>query len=131
MRFGDEDEAVHMLRGVNKVQIGVYEVVDDGTGAGRPARASDFQPYDPIVQVQEEGDTVLVMAREDDGTIRRLLVVVDSDDELVIVRLRGDLEQVMEDAIRLGLSEGGHEELADPAVEEYRRRSAGDSPVFL
>ena len=131
MRIGDEDEAVHMLRGVNKVQVGVYEVVDQGNGTGRSARASDFGLYDPLVQVREDGETVLVLAREEDETIRRLLVVVDSDDELVIVRLRGDLERIIEDAIRLGLSEGGREELADPVVEEYRRRNDGSRPVFL
>lgn len=131
MRIGDEDEAVRVLRGVNKVQVGVYELVDGGNGTGRPARASDFGPYDPIVQVREDDETVLVLARQDEETIRRLLVVVDSDDELVIVRLRGDLERIIEDAIRLGLSEGGREELADPVVEEYRRRNDGSNPVFL
>jgi hypothetical protein len=129
MRFGDEDEAVHLLKGVNKVQVGIYEVVDDGDG--RPARASDFGLYDPLVQVREDGETVLVLARADEETIRRLLVVVDSDDELVIVRLRGDLEAIIEDAIRLGLSEGGRDELADPVLEEYRRRDDGSRSVFL
>lgn len=130
LRVGDEDDAAIVLKGINKVQVGVYET-DHRYGPGRPVRAADFQPFEPIVQVREDGEAVLVLALHDDESIRKLLVVVDSEDELVIVRLRGDLDHMIEDAIRFGLSEGGREELADPVVEEYRRRGEGSRPVFL
>ena len=131
IRIGEEEEAAHLLRGVNKVQVGIYELIDDGPGTGRPVHASDFRPYNPIVEVREEGETVMVLALEKDETIRKLLVVVDSDDELIIVRLRGNLESIIEDSIRLGLEQGGRDELADPVVEEYRRQNASPSSVFL
>ncbi len=130
-RIGEEDETAHLLRGVNKVQVGIYERIDDGPGTGRPVRASDFRGYNPIVQVRKEGETVMVLALEKNETIRKLLVVVDSGDELVIVRLRGNLEHIIEDSIRLGLEQGGRDELADPVVEEYRRHNAEPQPVFL
>lgn len=127
-RVADEPEGTAVLRGIRKVQVGVY-VRDRSTTAVRLDRhlePSDFPRYLPIVQVREDTDRVLVLAEMRGECMRRMLVVVDDLDEVVIVRLKGDLDRVIEEAIRLGLSEAERDDLADPTVETWREQNAAD-----
>lgn len=108
------------LRGVKRVEIGVYEV--RGLRRGFDERAAlgltDLPDWDPIVRIQEEDENVLVLINEKDEEIRSMVVVVAEDEEWVLVRIRGKLQQILEDAMRMAFTEGGKPELYERSREE-------------
>jgi hypothetical protein len=106
----------------------VYVRDGEGVRLDRHLRPSDFPALTPMVQVHDEDERVLVMAEIRDARMRRMIVVVDDLDEVVIVRIKGDLDDMIEDTIRLALDRGDHEELADETVEAWRasKRAEGD-----
>jgi hypothetical protein len=130
MRNSDDDEGFS-LRGVKKVQVGVYVRDDGGVRLDRHLEPTDFPGLIPMVEVDDAGERVLVMAEMRDERIRRMIVVVDDLDEVVIVRIKGNLDDTVEDTIRMALDQGDHEDLADETVEAWREaeRSAEDDEL--
>lgn len=98
---GDESMAMAraLLRNVKKVQIGRYDV------HGRIAlndipTPSVFEAYEgkgwiPVVTLREPDEVVWVMAKETHDDLRDLLVVVLSDDELVVAKMSGNLTKAV------------------------------------
>jgi len=110
------------IRGVRKVQVGVY-VRDDRDGRVRLDRhleARDFPDFEPMVEVRDRDERVLVMAASRGDRLRKMVVVVDDLDEVVIVRLSGDLDTIVEEAIRMALDEADRDDLADETVDAWR-----------
>ena len=60
------------------------------------ARPTARSRRSPVVRVHEPGEDVMVLFKEKDDVVRALLVVVAESDEWVLVRIRGKLDQVME-----------------------------------
>jgi hypothetical protein len=60
-----------------------------------------------------------------------MLVVVMEQDEWVLVRIKGKLERVVEDAMRMAFDKAEHPELYEPAVADYRkaRPAATEQPT--
>lgn len=131
---GDEE---FPLKGLRKVEVGVYEVRDTAGGVpeGAELTAAPWIGWTPIVEMHpEDRENVLVLAEtRSDGSTRRLLFVVESDDELVIVRLKGRLDRFIEEAIRFAFQEADRPDLIAPSLEEYRRGSGtgGEAPRTL
>jgi hypothetical protein len=122
-RYVEED--IPDLSGLRKVQVGIYEAPPGGAAPRRSMEADDFPTWEPLVEIRDRDDEhVLVMVRRRDDTIRMLLVVVDEPDELVIVRLKGYLDTILEDAVRFGLQEVDRPELAAQVTQEIQRASA-------
>ncbi len=122
----EADEDVVSLQGVRKVELGVYEPLP-GAGRQEGARAitaSDWPGWLPMVEMQTGRESILLLSEGTDLDIRRLLLVLEEPEELVIVRLTGDLGPFVVDAIRLAFVEAEHPELADPALERYQAREA-------
>jgi hypothetical protein len=118
--FTPEDEIP--LKGVRRVQVGVYEVTDFGDG-GYPRGHVDppeLPGWEPVVRVHDDDENVFVMLRQEDDAIRGMLVVVMERDEWVLVRIKGRLEKVVEEAMRMAFDQAEHPELYEPAVAEYR-----------
>jgi hypothetical protein len=131
------------LKGIKRAQVGIYNV-------GGLARGSDerspleieglLDGWQPWVKVHEDGEDVLVMVRERKGSVRGLVVVVAAEEEWVLVRLKGDLEQILEEAIRLAFDEADRPDLyarsreerglepIDPAVKETDAEPAAWEP---
>lgn len=115
---GDEVPDIS-LEGVRKVQVGVYQVKPGTWDADHPK----FDPaalgdWESVVRVQDDGEDVHVLLRTKHGETRGMLVVVSEADELVIVRLAGKLDRVIQDALRYGLREVEREDLYEPALEQ-------------
>ena len=124
---GEEDP----LEGVKKVQVGVYVRDRGGVRLDRHLEPADFPDLLPMVEVSDADERVLVMAEFREERVRRMIVAVDDLDDLdevVIVRVKGDLAAVVEDTIRMALDQSDHGELADETVEAWRvtERSAGE-----
>jgi hypothetical protein len=117
LRHGDDPD-VPSLEGVRKVEIGVYErrPARGPSRGGRDMTAADWPGWFPMVEMHSGPDNVLVLSEEMDLDIRRLMILVEDDEELVIVRLTGELGGFLEGAFALAFQEAERPELADPAM---------------
>ena len=108
------------LKGVRKVEIGVYEVkgLRPGLEARQRLELSDLPDWNPIVHVHDDGEDVFVLIKEREDQIRGLLVVVAEEDEWVLVRIRGKLNQIVEDAMRMAFDEADRPDLYERTREE-------------
>jgi len=123
-QFVDEQEVP--LRGLRRVEVGVYEV--EGLRRGRlepaPLDPAYFKDWTPVVRVREDGEEVLVLLREKDDHVRSLLVVVTEPEEWVLVRMRGRLDGLIEQALRMAF-----DEVERPDLYAKTRRERGlDAP---
>jgi len=116
------------LKGVRKVEVGVYEVVGTRRGVPepRPVQMPEMPGYEPVVHVHEEGEDVFVMIKIEEEQIRRMLVIVAEQDEWVLVRIRGKLNRILEQAMEMAFEQADKPELYEPALADYRARQAGD-----
>ncbi|MCP3980086.1 MAG: DUF4252 domain-containing protein [bacterium] len=118
---GDSDIPIS-LKGVKGVQVGVYRVKDDSWGdEPESIDPASLGEWEPIVAIREENENVFVLVRTRDERIKRMLVLVSDPDELVIVRLKGKLDQVIQEALHFGLEEAGREDLYEPALEQMEQ----------
>jgi hypothetical protein len=118
--FTPEDEIP--LKGVRRVQVGVYRVSDAARGdpAADLLEIPALADWEPVVRLRERDENVLVMLRQENDAIRGLLVVVMEGDEWVLVRVRGKLQHVVEEAMQLAFDRTDRPDLYGPAVAEYR-----------
>lgn len=130
VRKWDEDDIP--ISGIRKVEIGIYEVRDRSLRHATESSISSSQwpTWSPMVEMHGDGgENVLVLSEaKRDGSIKRLLIVVDEEDELMIVRLTGRLDDFMEQAMAYAFDQADRPDLTDPVLEEYRRSEevAGD-----
>lgn len=122
LNFADEADEIP-LKGIRKVQVGIYHPVDDfgtGEGTGR-VTAEAFRDWEPVVRMHDGGETVLVMVRERNARIRGMLVIVDDRDELVVVRMKGRLDRILREAMKMGFEQADRPDLLEPALEHAER----------
>ena len=115
------------LEGVRRVEIGVYEVKDykRGQDAPAPLDLTRLDGWEPIVRVHEPGEDVMVLFKEKDEVVRALLIVVAEPDEWVLVRIRGKLNQVMEQAMEMAFADVDRPDL----YAKTRRERGLDPPI--
>lgn len=107
----DAREASPFLRDVRRVQVAVYELDDESGGSydvKMPARIrsmTEDEGWELAVKVREEDESVWVMYKMDDESIREAYVCVLGDEELVLVHAKGRLERLMARALH---EAGGH-----------------------
>lgn len=120
MKHSDDDDEIPSLQGVRRVEVGIYEVTGlrDGVESPRRIGMNAFEGWSPLVRIHEAGEEVLVFTREQDESIRGLLVVVAEPDEWVVVRLKGKLDRIMEDAIEMAFDETDRPDLYARTREE-------------
>jgi len=99
----DANQASDYLRDVSRVQVAVYSTeslppVHKIRMPDRLQRMSD-DDWETAVKVREEDSVVWVMYKIDKDTIRDLYVVVLNDEELVIVKARGQLDRLLARAL--------------------------------
>jgi hypothetical protein len=118
LRIAGKDEI--SLRGVRRIEVGIYQVRGSESGGHIevPLEARSFSDWDPVVRVHEDDEDVLVMVREKKGSVRNMLVVVSDDEELVIVRMKGRLDDILEEAMAEAFDQADRPELYDRTREE-------------
>jgi hypothetical protein len=100
----DSDEALEILQGVRRAEVGIYRVTAPYPTDSAPRLASLAKRFTRdgwynIVRSQGDGDHTWVYSKTDpNGDLRGLLVVDLADDELVVVRLDGQLQAALESA---------------------------------
>jgi len=122
-QFVDAEEIP--LRGVRRVEVGVYEVRGLRRGVDEPRRLDPgyFRDWTPIVRVHEDEEQVMVLVREKEESLRALLVVVAEPDEWVLVRIHGRLDHLLEQAMSMAF-----EQVDRPDLYAKTRRERGLDP---
>lgn len=144
---GETREARHLLRHVRHVAVGRYPVrgAFDGRELAAPRALRRYQGdgWFPFVTVRDSASAVWVLLREDprDGRLTDLLTVIVAEDDLVLTKVRGDLSQLVLDAVQMG-GDGGmfggslqragivvedDPEAAPPEASEVDGRPAGEA----
>ena len=116
------------LRGVRRVEVGVYEVADlrSGVEEPRPITLPDLPDWQTVVHVSEDNEDVYVLAREKDEKLRGLLIIVAEDDEWVLVRIKGKLQHMVEDVMQMAFDHAERPDLYEPVLAEYQGAGEGD-----
>jgi hypothetical protein len=114
MKFVDDEDIPVSLKGVKRVQVGVYTV--DGLARGHEERSPLWseellEGWQPWMRVQEDDEEVVVLVDEHGGSIRGLVVVVAEEDEWVLIRMTGKLDRVIESAIEMAFDEADRPDL--------------------
>ncbi len=126
----EEDEA-RILEGLRKVEIGIYEVDGPLEGARSPLAAAHWPEWVPMVEIHDAGDDgengadVLVLFQSGSrGRFERILVLVEEGTEVVIVRVTGDLDRIIENVLTMALQEADHPEMVEPTLTAWNAREA-------
>lgn len=123
--FTDEEEVP--LKGVRRVEVGVYEVkgLRRGVDSRQKLSMTSFPELTPVVRVHEDDEDVFVLVQEDEQQeIRQLVVVVAEDDEWVLVRVRGKLQHTVEQAMAMALDKAGDSDKYDSVLRAYHEAQA-------
>jgi len=110
----DADEVRPFLRGMSRVQIGIYKTEIDSLPALRmPGQLQALldDGWETVVRVRENDEAVWVLYRPDGDKIREVFIVVLNEHELVLVKAKGRLEKLVEAA--LNERDGGRTFLGD------------------
>jgi len=106
LAMDEDDETEALIRGLTKVQVGVYRV------ESRPQDPGDLElgrismaSWEPMMSMKEDDEAVLILLKRKKGKVREMLVVVSEEEELTIVRMKGRLDEMLEEAARFGREE--------------------------
>lgn len=110
------------LKGVRRVEVGVYEVegLRRGVDERRPLELPALPGLEPVVRVHEDGEDVFVLFHVDEKEeIRQMVVIVAEEDEWVLVRIKGKLTRTVESAMKMAFDHADRPEKYDAAIEAY------------
>jgi hypothetical protein len=115
------------LQGLRKVEVGVYEVSarDDEDADRAPIVLPEPPGWQTVVRLHQEGEDVIVLVEPREEGIRRLLIVVADEQEWILVRVRGRIEGMLEQAMQAAFDGADRPDLYEPVVAEYHAKQAG------
>jgi hypothetical protein len=139
-KFVDQDDFT--LEGVRRIEVGVYEVkgLKGRRESPSPLDLTRLEGWEPVVRVNEPGEDVIVLIKEKDEVVRALLVVVAEQDEWVLVRIRGKLNRVLEEAMEMAFKDADRPDLyaktrrergLDPPVDDVEPTETGEETAAL
>ena len=118
------EQSPDLLAKLKDVQVGVYRAVDPSV-ASRGVSASDFARYEAVVELQaDRGEDVLVLSRTSGGRTRELLAVIDGD-QLLVIQVRGDLDDILEEVVRFAFGRAERSDLASPVLNSLESSPPG------
>ena len=115
------------LKGVRRVEVGVYEVTGLRRGVDErlPVTLPELPGWQLVVRIRESDEEIFVLVHEKKEKLRGILVIVAEDDEWVLVRIRGKIEHMMDDVMEMAFSQAERPDLYEPAMAEYRETQSG------
>ena len=121
LKFADDDDVPVSLKGVKRVQVGVYNVdglARDSEGRSPLSIEGLLEGWQRWVRIQDDQEEVVVLVDERGGRMRGMVVVVAEQDEWVVIRLKGNLDRVIEEAMRMAFKEADRPDLYARSREE-------------
>jgi hypothetical protein len=103
----EEDEGFLRELHLRQVGVAVFQVEKRrGREGALDARKLGLGDWDTLVRVREDGDQMLLLSKPSrKGGIKEAVVVSYDGDEVVLVRLKGDLDRLIEAAARAAESD--------------------------
>ena len=95
-------EARPWLKGISRVEIGVYDArADSVSGVRTPRRLQALidAGWETAVRVHDDDEAVWVLYRPEGEDVREMFIVVLDRDELVLVKARGHLDRLVAAAL--------------------------------
>jgi hypothetical protein len=102
------DEAFLKELHLRKVGVAVFHVENQGADVRRldPAKLG-LSGWNTLARVKQDGEQLLVMSKpEKSGGIRNVVLVTYDGDEVAIVRIKGDLDKLVQAAAEAAAREG-------------------------
>jgi len=86
------------LRELSGIGVVVFEVTKHRGAPAEPITARDLgvEGWRPMIESRSEGEQVLVLAKPGNGEIREMMLVSIEIDEVVVARLKGHLDRLIE-----------------------------------
>jgi hypothetical protein len=104
--FVDEEDAPD-LSGLTGVGVAVFEVDGPWEGARPPLTARDFgKGWETVLSSRSADEQVLVLVKTRGSEIREMLLVAIDASEVVLARLRGRIDRIVESAIAAAEHDG-------------------------
>ena len=103
-RDGDADDL--SIRDLSGVAVAIYKVPAGARGARLDPRKLGLRRYETVLDVRDRDGQVLLLTRSRSDAIREALFVSVDREEVVVARLRGRLDRLIERAVR-GADDGG------------------------
>jgi hypothetical protein len=87
------------LKGIAKIEVGIYNVVDAYDPVESGMADLDFPGWEPIARIRDGDERIQVLCKIEGERIRAMMVLVLDGDELVVVRLKGNLHKFLPAAL--------------------------------
>jgi Domain of unknown function (DUF4252) len=112
-----------LLERLDSLGVGVYGTVEQGERS-RTLAPHDFRRYETVLELDTNaGEKILLLSRSSRGKIRELLAVIDGRDQLTVVQIRGDMEDILEQAVRMAFSRAERNDLTAPVLDSLSAQS--------
>ncbi|MDX1739797.1 MAG: DUF4252 domain-containing protein [Rhodothermales bacterium] len=98
----DMEEVRLYLDDVERIKVGIYEtesLPDDGSSGAPMLSDMVERGWEVAVRVRDERDRVWLMYRSHRNRVRALFVIVLNEDNLVIARVEGHLDRILQRAM--------------------------------
>jgi len=91
------DEKIPRMAGIRRVQFGEYKIVGGDENPAMLLNDLEISGWEPVVRIIEPGsaEETRVFVREWNGTLRGILFVQRSGDELMLARVKGNLDNAL------------------------------------
>lgn len=126
--FSKDEELQSVAEMVQGLDVSIYKI-QKGHRPGRPEfhALAARKGWSPVIRIHNGGENVLVLAREKGGDLSELFIAVLDDDELVMTRWTGNLENALSQitALTKGKSSGkSSPAFPDPSSQPEDQASA-------
>jgi hypothetical protein len=103
----DDDEDALVIRELTGIGVAVFKIPERGSrpAAIDPARLRVGR-FETVLNVRDQDGQVLVLTKAHKGSIREMIFLANDGDEVVVGRLKGDLDALLDRVIR-GADEDG------------------------
>ena len=98
------------LRDLSEIGVAVFEVAQRGVAAVQPITAKDLgvEGWQKLIDSRSDGEQIMVFAQARNGEIRDMMLLAIDDDEVVVSRLKGHLDRLIEKVVAGADNEGVH-----------------------
>jgi hypothetical protein len=102
-----DDQVIRDLSGIG---VAVFEVTKHGGYPTQPITAKDLgvPGWQPMVESRSDGEQLLVLAKPEDGELREMMFLSIESDEVVVARLKGHLDRLIEKTLAAADQGGAH-----------------------
>jgi hypothetical protein len=104
---GNDDEDALAIKEITGIGVAVFKVPEGGSrpAAIDPARLG-LGRFETVLNVRDQDGQVLVFAKSRKGVIHELVFLANDGDEVVVGRLKGDLDALLDRVIRAADEDG-------------------------